>query len=219
MADKVGKGFFGLGRSEPSDCLGCSLKIVIGLGNPGLAYRGTRHNAGFDTIDLLAKRLGVDVKDRKFGARVGRADYQGQRLLLVKPQQFMNRSGQAAATVLGFYKCGLNRLLVITDDLALEPGRIRLRPKGSAGGHNGLSDIIDKLGSSEFARLRIGIGSQPDRDMADYVLSRPAADDRRLMDQAVERAAEAALCWALEGAESAMSRYNGISTDSTASDV
>lgn len=218
MAVKGGNWFRKLRRSEPTDPSERSLKIVIGLGNPGLGYRGTRHNAGFDTIDALAEQFDMRVKDRKFGALVGRADYQDQRLLLVKPQQFMNRSGQVAATILGFYKLSPDQMLVITDDLALEPGRIRLRAKGSAGGHNGLADIIEKLGSREFARLRVGIGSNQDRDMADYVLSRPNPEGKQRLAQAVELARQAVLCWALEGVELAMNKFNGIAPDHSAAD-
>ena len=133
-------------------------KMVVGLGNPGKEYIDTRHNTGFRVIDALAETLGIEVRKRKFGARFGSSEFADAKLILLKPWQFMNRSGQAVATALGFYKLGANDLLVVTDDMALEPGRIRIRAKGSAGGHNGLADVIEKLSTESFARCRIGIG-------------------------------------------------------------
>lgn len=198
-------------RDQPAES-GSPRYMVVGLGNPGMAYQGTRHNVGFEVIDRLAAAVGTEVRKKKFGALIGEAQVQGRTLLLVKPQEFMNRSGQAVATIAGFYRLPLERLLVVTDDAALEPGRVRLRPKGSAGGHNGLADIIEKVKSQEFARLRVGIGPSGGGDMADHVLSRPSADERRILDRATETARQAALCWAVEGLETAMNRYNGKET-------
>jgi len=182
--------------------------MVIGLGNPGAKYVGTRHNAGFDVIDSLARQLGVDVKKKKFGALFCRCGLDDETLILLKPQQYMNRSGQVVATTTGFYKLSVEDIIVVTDDMALEPGRIRIRSKGSAGGHNGLQDIIDRLGSSEFARVRVGIGQSEEQDAADYVLSRPGAEDRRLIDEAVQRAAEAVICYVKQGIDVAMNKFN-----------
>jgi PTH1 family peptidyl-tRNA hydrolase len=197
-----------LGRPDRSAESGGPQYLAVGLGNPGKPYEGTRHNVGFDVIDRLASALGVEVKKKKFGALLGEAQVQGRTLLLAKPQEFMNRSGQAVAAAMGYYRLPADRLLVITDDAALDPGRLRLRPKGSAGGHNGLADIINKLKSQDFARLRIGIGPSGGGELAEYVLSRPSAEEREILDRAIETAYQAVICWAAEGLEAAMNRYN-----------
>lgn len=203
------KDFLGrLGRSSGAAESGGARYLVAGLGNPGKPYEGTRHNAGFEVIDRLAAAVGAEVKKKRFAALVGEAQVQGRTLLLIKPQAYMNRSGQAVAAAMGFYRLPLERLLVITDDAALEPGRLRLRAKGSAGGHNGLADIIEKVNSQDFARLRVGIGLSGGEDMADYVLSRPPAKEREILDRAIETAVQAALCWITEGLDAAMNRYN-----------
>lgn len=203
------KDFLGrLGRSKGAAESGGARYLVAGLGNPGKPYEGTRHNAGFEVIDRLAAAVGAEVKKKRFAALVGEAQVQGRTLLLIKPQAYMNRSGQAVAAAMGFYRLPLERLLVITDDAALEPGRLRLRAKGSAGGHNGLADIIEKVNSQDFARLRVGIGLSGGGDMADYVLSRPPAKEREILDRAIETAVQAALCWITEGLDAAMNRYN-----------
>ncbi len=188
------------------------MKMVVGLGNPGEEYAGTRHNIGFRVIDLLAEALRIDVRKRKFGARVGTGELGDKKLMLLKPWQFMNRSGEAVAKAVGFYKLSLSDLLVVTDDMALEPGRIRVRAKGSAGGHNGLADIVEKLGSNQFGRLRVGIGPPtPDsQDAVDYVLSGPTKYQRPLLDEAVNRAKEAVLCWLELGIQAAMNKFNKI---------
>jgi len=184
------------------------LRLIVGLGNPGARYAGTRHNMGFEVIDLLAEALGVEVTKKKFGARFGEAQYAGKRLILLKPWQFMNRSGQPVATVVGFYKLPLRDLLVVVDDMALVPGTIRLRARGSAGGHNGLADIIRKLGTDEFARCRVGIGASGDRDAYDYVLDRPTTGEKTPLDEATAKAREAVLCWVESGVEKAMNQFN-----------
>jgi PTH1 family peptidyl-tRNA hydrolase len=183
-------------------------KMVVGLGNPGREYVGTRHNTGFRVIDALAEKLGVEVRKRKFGARFGLGKFADDKLILLKPWQFMNRSGQAVATALGFYKLGANNLLVVTDDMALEPGRIRIRARGSAGGHNGLADIIEKLGTNQFARLRVGIGQSQDEWTVDYVLDRPTVAEKLLLDAAIARARDAVLCWVESGIDEAMNKFN-----------
>ena len=187
------------------------IKIVVGLGNPGDEYADTRHNTGFRVIDALAKSLNIEVKQRKFGARFGSGEFSYKKLILLKPWTFMNRSGQAVATAVSFYKLALSDLIVVTDDLALEPGRIRLRSKGSDGGHNGLADIITKLGTTEFPRCRVGIGSGGEeiwQSQVDYVLSRPTDKQKPLLDDAVEKAKEAVLCWIEYDIETAMNRFN-----------
>jgi PTH1 family peptidyl-tRNA hydrolase len=187
------------------------LKMVVGLGNPGREYSDTRHNTGFKVIDLLAEALKVDMKKRKFGARLGTGEYSEKKLILLKPWRFMNVSGQVVATAVGFYRLTLQNLIVVTDDLALEPGRIRLRSKGSAGGHNGLADIIDKLGTTEFARCRVGIGGDLEEvrlSQVDYVLGKPGRVQKTALDEAIERARDAVLCWIEYGIETAMNKYN-----------
>jgi PTH1 family peptidyl-tRNA hydrolase len=187
------------------------MKIVVGLGNPGDEYINTRHNTGFKVIDLLAEALNIDVKKRKFGARLGTGEFATKKLILLKPWKFMNRSGQVVATTMGFYKLGLENLMIVTDDMALEPGRIRIRAKGSAGGHNGLADIIEKLGTNEFARCRVGIGSntgQVDQNQVDYVLGKPTESQRMLLDKAIENAKDAVMCWIEHDIETAMNKFN-----------
>jgi PTH1 family peptidyl-tRNA hydrolase len=183
-------------------------KLIVGLGNPGPAYRGTRHNIGFEVLDLLAEHMGEAIRTKQFGGLTAQGRLDDQRIVLLKPQQFMNRSGQVVATAAGFYKLSPTSILVITDDVALEPGRIRLRASGSAGGHNGLADIIEKLGTQQFARLRVGVGPSDGRDLADHVLSRPDPEQRRRIEEALVRARDAALCWVREGASKAMTRFN-----------
>jgi len=185
--------------------------MVVGLGNPGDEYVNTRHNTGFEVIDAIAKTLDIEVKQRKFGARFGTGEFSGKKLILLKPWEFMNRSGQAVATATGFYKLDLTDLIVVTDDLALDPGRIRLRSNGSAGGHNGLVDIIGKLGTNEFARCRVGIGAAGEevrQNQVDYVLGKPTEKQRLLMTEAIEKAKNAVLCWIESNIETAMNRFN-----------
>lgn len=185
--------------------------MVVGLGNPGEEYVDTRHNTGFKVIDLLAEGLKVEVRRRKFGARFGLGEFVGKKLILLKPWQFMNRSGQAVASAAGFYKLGVSDLLVVTDDMDLEPGRIRIRAKGSAGGHNGLADIIEELGTNEFARCRIGIGRSGEetrQSRIDYVLDKPTEAEKLLLARAIERARDAVLCWIEHGVEAAMKKFN-----------
>jgi len=190
------------------------VRLIVGLGNPGREYQGTRHNVGFETVDRVGDRLHVEIDKRKFGGLVGQGTCGSQRVLLLKPLQYMNCSGQVVATAAGFYRLSPADLLVVTDDMALEPGRIRLRAQGSSGGHNGLADIIEKLGTDGFARLRIGIGAAT-QVARDYVLSRPPAEERGRLDEAIDRAVEAVLCWLDQGIETAMNRYNVKAKDET----
>ncbi|MEJ2700876.1 MAG: aminoacyl-tRNA hydrolase [Sedimentisphaerales bacterium] len=187
------------------------MKLVAGLGNPGGDYAETRHNVGFRVVDLLAKTLDIEVRKRKFGARFGLGEFASNKVIVLKPWQFMNRSGQAVATAVGFYKLDVADVLVVTDDMDLEPGRIRLRAKGSAGGHNGLADIIAKLGTNAVARCRVGIGRTHEQDAVEFVLSRPAESERSLLDAAIERARDAVLCWVERGIETTMNQYNRLS--------
>jgi len=200
------------------------IRLIAGLGNVGKQYERTRHNVGFDAVDLITSRLGVKVNKKKFGALFADVEFESGlvsgdeftsgKLILVKPAMFMNNSGQAVATVAGFYKIPPEHILVITDDMALDCGMIRLRQTGSAGGHNGLIDIIDKLGSKQFNRLRIGIGSSGRIPGRNYVLARPDEDQRGLIDQAIERSAQAAMLWLERGPKAVMNKFNRKRSDS-----
>lgn len=184
------------------------IKLIAGLGNPGSQYVDTRHNAGFRVIQLLSERLGIEVKQKKFGGLFGEGFLDDRKIMLLKPQQYMNRSGQVVATALGFYKLTLDQLLVITDDLALAPGLIRIRARGSSGGQKGLADIINKLGSDNFTRIRVGIGSNENIAAQDYVLGKPTPRQMPLIEQAVDNAARAAETWIKYGPQTAMNEYN-----------
>ena len=189
------------------------IKMVVGLGNPGDEYVDTRHNVGFRVIDSLAETLKIKVGKKKFGACLGQGGFAGKGLILLKPWQFMNRSGQAVAAAMGFYRLGVSDLLVITDDMALSPGKIRIRRAGSAGGHNGLADIIEALGTENIGRLRIGIGPNDRIEAVDYVLGRPTKQERPLLDEAIERSQKAVLCWLECGIEAAMNEFNKVISD------
>jgi len=188
------------------------IRMVVGLGNPGSEYAGTRHNIGFQVTDALARTLGIARWQTKFGAKFADTQVDGTKLILLKPWQYMNRSGQVVATAGGFYQLAPEQIWVIVDDLALEPGRIRVRGKGSAGGHNGLKDIIAKLGTNTFARCRVGVGPASGRDTVGYVLGRPSAEDARLLEQAIDRAHDATFCWLRRGIEQVMNDYNNAIT-------
>jgi len=187
---------------------GASMKLIAGLGNPGSKYDDTRHNVGFRVVDALAERFGEKVRRKKFNALTEEVHAEDTKLLLMKPQDYMNRSGHAIATAAGFYKLGPADVLVVTDDMALNVGRLRIRAKGSAGGHNGLKDIIARFGSDDFARLRVGIGDSGRMDAADYVLSRFSAEERAIVDNAVQTAVDAICCWLRDGVDIVMTRYN-----------
>ncbi len=187
------------------------MKLIVGLGNPGARYDWTRHNLGFLAVDALARKLGADVSKGEHHALTGRATAEGQRLLLAKPLTFMNRSGEAVQSLVAYYQIDLSDLLIIYDDLALQPGQIRLRPKGSAGGHNGLRSIIRSLGTDEFPRLRMGIGGVPPGWAgADYVLSRFRSDQVPAVEAFANRAADASYVWLTQGLEAAMQQFNGV---------
>jgi|SRR6185503_16677129 len=185
------------------------MKLVVGLGNPGARYEGTRHNVGFAAVDLVAKRHGVQWESAPRGieALVGR--WRSEDVVLAKPLTFMNLSGAAVVGLLQFYKIELPDLLVIFDEVQLETGRIRIRSEGSAGGHNGLKSVIGALGTERVARMRIGVGrGDSRRDLADHVLARFDADERDVIADAIERAADAAGSFAVDGLATAMNRYN-----------
>ena len=186
------------------------MKLIVGLGNPGSEYAGTRHNAGFDVIDRLSARFAPGAAPRsRFGGLATDAEVGGEKCLLLKPMTFMNLSGRSVLEAVQFFKLEPSRdLLVIVDDLALPCGSIRLRPDGSSGGHNGLADIGLKLSSNYWARLRIGIDPPGRVPQADYVLGKFSPAQRPLAEASMDEAARAAECWAAKGLQEAMNRFN-----------
>ena len=183
------------------------MKLVVGLGNPGTRYRNTRHNLGFRVVDELAHRYDIDIGLEKFHSWIGLGDVCDRRVVLAKPTTFMNRSGRAVLAIGRFYKLESVDLLVVTDDLALPLGKLRIRACGSAGGHNGLDDIVERLGTEDFARLRIGIDS-PTWNATDHVLSAFGEAELATITQATTQAADAVTCWVTDGVVTAMNRYN-----------
>jgi PTH1 family peptidyl-tRNA hydrolase len=184
--------------------------LVVFLGNPGLKYTDTRHNAGFMTGDALSKSLGVSINRARFQALVGECTIGDTRVLLMKPQTYMNLSGDAAIQAVNFYKIPSEHVLVVSDEISLPIGKLRVRTKGSAGGHNGLKSLIAQLGTENFPRIRLGVGapSHPDYDMADWVLSAFKNQDAEDIAAAAERAAEAVICYITEGCERTMNKFN-----------
>ncbi|MCI9148687.1 MAG: aminoacyl-tRNA hydrolase [Hungatella sp.] len=184
--------------------------IIAGLGNPGKQYESTRHNVGFCVIDILADRMGVCVEEKKHKALCGRGILEGHKIVLLKPQTFMNLSGESIRGAADYYKVEKENIMIIYDDISLEPGQLRIRKKGSAGGHNGIKNIIAHLGTQEFPRIKVGIGDKPRQmDLADYVLSRFSKGEQELMDKAYRDAADAAAMVIGQGMDPAMNHYNG----------
>src|SRR6478609_6355452 len=184
------------------------MKVIVGLGNPGLKYAGTRHNVGFEVIDYLAAGPGCTPAREKFEAFVSEMKEGDETVLLVKPLTFMNLSGRAVRAILDFYKVPVENLLVVCDDINLPLGKLRVRTKGSHGGQNGLRNIQEQLGTDAFTRLRIGVGA-PAFDAVDHVLSKFKPGERAAVEEAVANAAHAALTWLRQGAEAAMNKFNG----------
>lgn len=183
--------------------------LIAGLGNPTKEYDKTRHNVGFSVLDVLADKYNIDVSDRKHRAYCGKGVIEGQKVLLMKPQTFMNLSGESLRSAVDYYKIAPEDIIVIYDDISLEPGQLRIRLKGSAGGHNGIKNIIAQLGTQEFPRIKVGVGAKPPRmDLAAYVLSRFSKGEQELMDEAFREAADAAVMMMRDGAERAMNHYN-----------
>ena len=184
--------------------------LIVFLGNPGPRYEMTRHNAGFMAADAMAKEKNININKARFKALTATCDIGGESVLLMKPQTFMNLSGDAVAQAVRFYKIPPEHVIVVSDEISLPIGKLRIRTKGSAGGHNGLKDIIAKLGTDAFPRIRIGVGAppHPDYDMADWGLSTFKNQDAEDMLAAAERAAQAAQCYITQGADRAMNRFN-----------
>lgn len=185
------------------------MPVIVGLGNPGNKYAGTRHNIGFEVINRLAQRHSVHLGPGKGPYHDGDWHYHGQKLILAKPTTYMNRSGDAVVQLLNWYDIDPSECLVCYDDLNLPIGTLRLRPKGSAGGHNGIKDIIHKLGTDQFPRLRVGIGDNfRDGNQVDYVLSTFSKKELKTMDEVLDRACEAALSFVDDGIDTAMNNFN-----------
>jgi PTH1 family peptidyl-tRNA hydrolase len=184
--------------------------IIVGLGNPTKEYEHTRHNAGFDAIDVIADKNRIAVCEKKHKAVYGRGYIEGQKVILAKPQTFMNLSGESVQQLKEYYKIDEEtELIVIYDDISLAPGQLRIRKKGSAGGHNGIKNIIAHLGHDSFVRIRIGVGEKPKGwDLADYVLSRVAGEEQQMMQSAFAQTEEAIRVILTEGADAAMNRFN-----------
>ena len=187
--------------------------LIVGLGNPGREYEKTRHNCGFRAIDSLADQLGCRIDKAKFQGLYGQTNYKGKKLLLLKPQTFMNLSGRSVLQLSAYFNVPPQRIIVMFDDISLEPGRLRVRKDGSAGGHNGIKTIIAEVGSQEFPRVKIGVGAKPhpEYDLANWVLSTFTALEEKALEPALKWAGEAALCIIDHGVPETANRYNGKS--------
>lgn len=184
--------------------------IIAGLGNPSKEYEGTRHNAGFQVIDRIAEKYNISVDAKKHRALIGKGMIAGQKVILAKPQTFMNLSGESIRSLLDYYKIDEeNELIVIYDDISLEPGQIRIRAKGSAGGHNGIKNIIQHLGGQVFPRIKVGVGEKPPKmDLADYVLGHFSKEEKEQMDEGYEHAIHALELMLMGEISEAMNEYN-----------
>ena len=183
--------------------------LIVGLGNPGQKYEHTRHNMGFLTVDLLAEKLGVKLNKVKFKAAYNIVKFAGCKCLVMKPQTYMNLSGEAVREAAQFYKVPAEHVLVIYDDVSLPVGKLRVRPSGSAGGHNGIKNIIAHLGTQEFPRVKIGVAAPgEDGDMIDWVIGVPSQAERKVLAESFEKAIEAAECIITDGCQKAMNRFN-----------
>lgn len=184
--------------------------IIAGLGNPGSKYAHTRHNVGFDTVEYLADYYGIDIETKKFQALVGQGVIEGNKVLLVKPQTYMNLSGESLREVVNFYKIDPEEeLIVIYDDISLNPGQLRLRGKGSAGGHNGIKNIIQQLGTQTFKRIKVGVGEKPEGyDLADYVLGHFSGEELAIMKESLEKVCGAVELMLEGDVDAAMNQYN-----------
>ena len=184
------------------------MKIIAGLGNPGKEYENTKHNVGFLTIDILAEKYDIKVNKIKFKGLVGEGMIGTEKVILVKPQTYMNLSGQCIREIVAFYKLDMEDLVVIYDDIDLPMGNLRIRKKGSAGTHNGMRSIIYDLQDDGFPRVRVGIGGERKGDLANYVISGFSGDDRKLIEEAIVKAADAVTCLVKDGIDRAMVDYN-----------
>ena len=185
------------------------MKIIVGLGNPTDKYAGTRHNVGFSVIYNISDTYGIAVDAKKHKALIGRGIIEGEKVILAMPQTFMNLSGESVRELMDYYKCDETDLIVIYDDISLDVGKLRIRKKGSAGGHNGIKNIIAHLGTQEFARIKVGVGEKPSRmDLADYVLGRFSADEQPVIREAAQLATQAVATIIADGPDVAMNKFN-----------
>ncbi len=184
------------------------MKLIVGIGNPGKAYRMTRHNLGFRVVDLLAERFGIECRKRRFRARIGSGVVGSEPVTLMKPQTFVNASGEAVGPARGWHRLALEDVLVICDDFALSLGVLRLRRGGSSGGHNGLRSVAQVLGTDDYPRLRLGIGREEEDCDRDFVLARFAADELPVVKRMVALAAESVVAWVDEGIDASMEKTN-----------
>lgn len=183
--------------------------IIIGLGNPGREYQATRHNIGFDVITRLSDDYGIPLDFKKHKAVCGKGMIEGEKVILAQPQTYMNLSGESVRELMDFYKTSNNEIIIIYDDISLDVGQLRLRGKGSAGGHNGIKSIIQHLGTDEFPRIKFGVGDKPKGwDLADYVLGRFPEDDQPFVRDAIKKSSEAVKTILKDGMETAMNVYN-----------
>ena len=184
--------------------------IIVGLGNPGREYQNTRHNIGFDVIDVIAEKHNISVMEKKHKAIIGKGAIDGYKVILVKPQTYMNLSGESVREIVDYYKVDPeSEVIIVADDISLNPGNIRIRKKGSAGGHNGLKSIIQHLGTDQFMRVKMGVGEKPKGyDLADYVLGHFTNDERKIMDESAKTAMEAIKLMIQGDADEAMNRFN-----------
>lgn len=182
--------------------------IIAGLGNPGKKYENTRHNMGFLTIDVIAEKLGIKVDRIKFKSLIGETSFAGEKVILVKPQTYMNLSGQAVREIVNFYKIPIENLIVIYDDIDIAVGTLRVRKKGSAGTHNGMRDIVYQLQDDNFPRIRVGIGAERKMELCDFVTGGFTKEEKPLLEEAVTKAADAALAVIADGIDRTMNAYN-----------
>ena len=183
------------------------MKLIVGLGNPGKKYEHTRHNMGFDVLDLFSDLASIDIDKESFKGLLGRGKVFNEDVILLKPQTYMNLSGESVQEVVRYFKIDLEDIIVIYDDMDILPGKIRLRPNGSSGGHKGIQSIIDNLGTDNIKRIRVGIG-KPTYDTIDYVLSKPSKEEKEEIEEAIKEAAEALKIALKENFDIAMSRFN-----------
>ena len=185
--------------------------LVVGLGNPGSKYENTRHNMGFLALDILAEKEKFTFSKLRFKAWTATAELGGEKVLVMKPQTYMNLSGESVGEAARFYKIPPEHVLVISDDISIGAGKLRIRPSGSAGGHNGLKSIIQHLGSDRFPRIKVGVGSpqHEDHDIVDWVIGKPMGEDAKVLRQTLEKAADAVSTVIAQGPEKAMNKFNG----------
>ena len=185
------------------------MKIIVGLGNPTKEYAGTRHNVGFSVIYNISDAYGIAVDTKKHKALIGKGMIEGEKVVLAMPQTYMNLSGESVRELMDFYKCDLQDLIVIYDDISLDVGKIRIRAKGSAGGHNGIKNIIAHLNTQEFTRIKVGVGEKPPKmDLADYVLGRFSKEEQPIIRESADRAQEAVADIIMHDVSYAMNKYN-----------